>query len=141
MRMHRILIVEDDSRREQTLRAWLPADFRPVVATSAGAAIGILRLDAGRVYAAIMLDHDLQARRASEADLHLSGSDVVEAVRAYVSREVPILIHSMNATERGRMALELDRAGFDVTVTPMEDLSRERLAEWIDTVRHRLDGE
>lgn len=38
----RILIVEDDPDRAQTLESWLPEDVRTVVVTSAGKAMGLL---------------------------------------------------------------------------------------------------
>lgn len=56
----RILIVEDDDERVAKFRSWLPETMRIVHARSAGSAIGILQRDKGRVYAGIMLDHDLQ---------------------------------------------------------------------------------
>ena len=73
----RPLIVEDDPDREQILRGWLPADVRAVVAASAGRALGILRRDQGRVFAGVVLDHDLQERPGSDVDRFLSGRDIV----------------------------------------------------------------
>lgn len=129
--MRRVLIVEDDPERESLLRSWLPENWRAVVATSAGAAIGILRLDRGRVYSAILLDHDLQGRCSSEADRHLSGVDVVQAIEDYIDRSVPVLTHSMSATGRAAMASRLRSAGFAVAVEPMEELTAEKLVEWL----------
>lgn len=130
--MKRILIVEDDAVRERRIRSWLPAGWRAVVATSAGAAIGTLRLDRGRVYSAIALDHDLQARRASDRDLHLSGEDVAEAIASFVDPSVHVLIHSMNTARRGSMAEFLRQAGFAVEVIPISDLGPERLQSWLE---------
>lgn len=132
---NRILVVEDDPAREQTIRSWLPTDIRPVLATSAGAAIGTLRLDRGAVYAGIMLDHDLQSRRAGGHDEHLCGQDVVEAIVEYVDRDVPILIHSMNSIGRAAMASRLRKAGFSVEVIPMSALTPVELEEWLADVR------
>ena len=64
-----------------------------------GRALGILRRDPGRVYAGIVLDHDLQGQIASEADRFLTGQDVVRAILRYVSPDVPVLVHSMNASQ------------------------------------------
>jgi len=62
----RILIIEDDdAQREAWLRSWLPADVHAVVATSVGKAIGIISRDRGSVYVCIVLDFDLQLRRAA----------------------------------------------------------------------------
>jgi hypothetical protein len=137
----RILVVEDDPAREKALRSWMPAHIRPVVAPGAGAAIGTLRRDKGSVYSAILLDHDLQSRRASEQDEHLSGEHVVDAIADYVDRAVPILIHSMNPAGRAAMASRLRRAGFTVEVVPMEALTAERLREWLAGIHETAGGE
>jgi hypothetical protein len=133
--MLRLLIVEDDPVREQTLRTWLPADVRPVVARSAGRAPGILRLDPGRVYAGIVLDHDLQGQVASEADPFLSDQDVVRAIIRYASPEVPVLVHSMNTQGSLRMVHVLAQAGFEVTKIPMEALTQASFLAWLQDVR------
>jgi CheY-like chemotaxis protein len=136
----RILIVEDDPLREQRLRTWLPPDVKCVVAPTAGAAIGILRHDSGRVYAGVLLDHDLQARRQAESDKWLCGQDVVEAVVQHVDRLVPILIHSVNAVGRQAMATRLRRAGFDVVVKPMTELTKADIDAWLADIREAGDG-
>jgi rhodanese-related sulfurtransferase len=133
--MLRLLIVEDDLVREQTFRRWLPADVRPVFAHSAGRALGILRLDSGRVYAGIVLDHDLQSQVASEADRYLTGQDVCHAIIRYVSPDVPILVHSMNTRGSVRMANALAEAGFEVTKIPMEALTQAAFLAWLEEVR------
>ncbi len=135
--MFRILIVEDDPARERILRSWIPNEVRVVVANSAGAAIGILKRDVGTVYSGIVLDHDLQQRRASEADKFLSGLDVLSVIARYVSRDVPVLIHSMNASQSTVMARELQRAGFDVTQIPMEYLTHELFCGWLAEAEER----
>jgi CheY-like chemotaxis protein len=131
----RLLIVEDDPSREQALRAWLPADVRVVVAASAGRALGILHLDRGRVFAGIILDHDLQERPGSEADQFLSGRDVARAVIQFVSKDVPILVHSVNALGSVAMVNRLREAGFGVTKIPMTVLTEASLRAWLQTVR------
>jgi CheY-like chemotaxis protein len=135
LKLLRILIVEDDPARERRLCSWLPADVKPVVATTAGTAIGILRHDRGRVYAGVVLDHDLQTRTHSDTDQWLCGQDVVEAVVQYVDREVPILIHSVNAIGRHAMATRLQRAGFDVQVIPMTEMTAADFEAWLGEVR------
>lgn len=131
----RLLIVEDDPVREQTFRTWLPSDVQPVVARSAGRALGIVRRDPGRVYAGIVLDHDLQGQVASEADRFLTGQDVVRAVLRYVSPEVPVLVHSMNASQSVLMINALATAGFEVTKIPMEALTKASFLAWLQEVR------
>jgi len=133
----RILIVEDNEERKLRLCSWLPPDIRPVVAVSAGRAIGILSRDRGTVYAGVLLDHDLQEHGASEMDPFLSGQDVAQAIIQYLPRSVMILIHSVNASRSPVMALQLMKSGFDVTQIPMNILTEERLRDWIDEVRER----
>lgn len=129
--MTRILIIEDDPNREARLKSWLPADVRAVVAASAGKAIGILRRDSGVVYAGIVLDFDLQLRRGTASDLHLSGRDVALAITEYVSRDVQILVHSENTSKRSLMVHSLRLAGFDVTQVPMHLLTAHRFCAWL----------
>jgi CheY-like chemotaxis protein len=131
----RILLVEDNAEREQLLRSWLPPDIKVVVVTSAGKAIGILRRDPGTVYAGVMLDHDLQERRAAEVDKRLSGQDVVDAMLQYLSRVSPVLIHSMNERQSKMMAWRLQQAGFDVTKIPMDRLTKDVFNRWIEDVQ------
>ena len=126
--------MEDDLQRERLLLSWLPPEVKPLVAISAGKAIGILRVDRRTVYAGIVLDYDLQAGKASEADRYLSGEDVAQAILEHMSRHVPILIHSMNVSQRGVMARKLERAGFEVTRIPMDVLTAESFREWVDGV-------
>jgi hypothetical protein len=85
----RILIIEDDPARERSLLSWLPADIKAVVARSAGAAMGILRLDSGRVYAGVILDHDLAQAPMSASDPLLSGQNVVHAIAEHVDLRIP----------------------------------------------------
>jgi CheY-like chemotaxis protein len=133
--MLRILIVEDDPAREQLLRSWLPDDIEPVVVNTAGTAIGVLRHDSGRVYAGIVLDHDLQGRRHSESDQWLCGQDVVEAIVQCADRDVPILIHSVNGVGRQAMASRLRRLGFRVDVVPMDRMTAADLVSWLAELR------
>jgi hypothetical protein len=137
--MLRLLIVEDDPVREQIFRSWLPPDVRPVVARSAGRALGILRLDPGRVYAGIVLDHDLQGQAATDADQLLTGHNVVHAIIRYVSPDVPVLVHSMNTQGSLRMVSTLVSAGFEVTKIPMEALTQASFLAWLQEVRDWWD--
>ncbi len=130
----RILIVEDDIERAETLRSWLPEDVRPVVVTSAGKALGLLARDRGHVYSGILLDHDLQQQTASDSDKNLSGEHVVEAVIRYVSKTVPILIHSVS--EKGLVMMKkLEANGFWATRIPMDQLQKDAFLEWLEDAR------
>ncbi len=131
----RILIVEDNTQREELLRSWIPSDIRVVIARSAGRAIGILERDRGRVYSGIVLDHDLQEKAATEADRYLSGQDLVERIISNVSTDVPILVHSVNASRGWVMVVRLQKKGFDVTHIPMNRLTARAFEEWIGDVR------
>lgn len=136
----RVLIVEDDPAREARLRGWLPEGFRAVVVPTAGAAIGTLRMDPGSVYSAILLDHDLQNRATIASDLERSGRDVADAIIRHVAREVPVLVHSMNASRAGPMVQLLRRAGFVATQVPMADLDERFLRAWLEAARRRFEG-
>jgi CheY-like chemotaxis protein len=131
----RVLIIEDDARRVEQLCAWLEADVRPVVAAGPGRALGILSRDRGTVYAGILLDQDIQSPDASSGEETFGENAVVESIVANVSRDVPILVHSMNSRLAPEMVERLLRAGFSVTRIPMTHLTREALAEWMGEVR------
>jgi len=87
--MIRILIIEDDPDRVEKLCSWLPADVIAVTARSAGTAMGVLKRSKGKVYAGIMLDHDLEKRPVCETDLRLCGQDVVHLIVENIPRHVP----------------------------------------------------
>ena len=131
----RILIVEDDPDRIEILKTWLPDDVMTVAVTSSGKAIGLLERDCGRVYAGIMLDHDLQEQVAAESDRYLCGQDVVDAITRNIQKDVPILIHSMNLSESPAMVRRLEGSGFQVTRIPFANLSRENLTDWMEDAR------
>lgn len=107
-------MIEDSQHRIDRIRSWLPGDCLLVVAASAGKAIGILQRDRGYVYGAVMLDHDLHEQAATEDDLSLSGSDLVETL----------------ITQR------LNRAGFDVTRIPYEELGKEIFNGWLEDAHY-----
>jgi CheY-like chemotaxis protein len=130
----RILIMEDDPDRVQKFQSWLPEGVRTTIVTSAGKAMGGLRRDRGKVYAGIMLDHDLQRQAVTEADRSLSGSDLVASIIHNVSKDVPILIHSTNVTDVPFVATRLENARFWVTRIPMHELTQKRLLERLEDV-------
>ena len=135
LRFFRLLIIEDDHERERILKSWLPEDVKTVVAGSGGRAIGVLERDKGNVYAGILLDHDLQGRAATATDCSLDGKDVVNMIVKNISKNVPILVHSMNVTQAPVMANKLEKEGFCVTRIPMAILTKERLQEWVAEAR------
>ncbi len=127
----RILIIEDNTKREELLCSWVPPDIRTVIARSAGIAIGILERDRGKVYSGIVLDHDLQEKTVTEADQYLSGQDLVDTIIRNVDRNVHILVHSVNASQSWVMVVRLQKQGFDVTQMPMSFLTAQAFAEWL----------
>jgi CheY-like chemotaxis protein len=133
--MIRLLLIEDDPVRIALFREWLPCDVRLVVATSAGKAIGILQRDRDRVYAGILLDHDLQEQIVTSTDRLFSGSDIVKIIARNISRETPILIHSMNISRAPLMAEALESEGFVVARVPMSILTKNDFVEWVEEAR------
>ena len=138
-RFCRILMIEDDEVRIQRVTDWLPTDLRLVVARSAGRAIATLRLDGPQTYAGIMLDHDLQQQIAAAAEAVLSGSDVVRVLIERIDHDVPVLVHSMNASRASSMVSRLKAVGFDVSCVPFESLAQAHFLAWIEHVRDLWD--
>ena len=97
--------------------------------------MGILQRDRGRVYAGILLDHDLQEQTITQTDRLISGSDIVKVIFRNISKDVPILVHSMNISRAPIMAERLESAGFNVTRIPMEMLTERDFLEWLEEVR------
>jgi CheY-like chemotaxis protein len=130
----RLLIVEDSEERVALFRDWIPERFRATFVKSAGRAMKVLELDAGRVYAGILLDHDLDQAVAAESELQLSGRQVVEQLVRKVDVDVPVLIHSVNPLGARMMEQNLVEHGFDVTRVPFFNLDRQRLGRWLEVV-------
>lgn len=126
--------MEDDQRRVEWFRVWLPKDFRLIHAGSGGRALGIIKRDR-RAFRGIMLDHDLEKQNVTSGDLSLSGSSVVLAIMQYISPDVPVLIHSMNPGKAAAMGKALETTGFTVTRIPMGDMSKDVFLEWLEEVR------
>lgn len=135
----RILIVEDDPRRADLLCSWFPKGFRGVAVRSAGTAIGVLERTEPLDFAAVMLDHDLQLRPATAEDLILSGSSITELIARKISREIPILVHSMNVTRGPIIASRLADAGFEVVQIPVDQLTPEWLGGWLREARENYE--
>ena len=133
--MLRLLIIDDSQRRIEMLREWLPGDVHPVSVTSAGRALRMLDLDPGKVYAGILLDHDLGQQVVNDAEHGLTGRDVARRIALRVAPEIPVLVHSMNWLGSSAMQQALEAAGFSVTRIRFEELTRERLLDWLEDVR------
>jgi hypothetical protein len=130
----RILLIEDDNERVDTIRSWLPVDILLVHAGSAGRALGIVQRDRN-AYAGIMLDHDLRQQMVTEHDFLLSGSDVVRKIATLIPPDIPVLVHSMNPGDAPYMVKILSKSGFSVSRIPMSDLTEAKFAAWLDEVR------
>lgn len=130
----RLLLIEDDPIRIDRFRQWVAVDFRLVVATSAGRAIGTLQRDGKATYAGLMLDHDLQQNIATPDEMKLSGSHLVDVIVMNVYHDVPVLIHSMNVARAPIMAERLRRAGFWVTYMPFAHLNESGFRKWATEV-------
>ena len=133
---YRILLVEDDRDRAGRLIAYMPKHIKVVHAASSGRAIGVIRADHRSrkdksPYAGIMLDHDLQQQAVCAEDFQLSGMNVVDAIISYVPKSIPILIHSMNYSQSPIMVTKLEKAGFNITRIPMQDLTTTKLLDWL----------
>ena len=128
----RILIIEDDSERVELFRAWVGDRACIVWARSAGAALGLIRRDHGRVYGGILLDHDLQQQAMTEDDQSLSGTDVARLLIQHISIDVPILVHSSNQVQALNVVRQLEHSGYWVERIPMHTLTEARFRGWLD---------
>ena len=134
-----LLIVEDNPHRVEVFESWikhakLPCQLRVVWAKAAGSAIGLLKRDQGRVYAGILLDHDLDLQNLTNFSGQYSGKDVVKAIIEYVDLDVPVMVHSTNVTGGPDMASKLRGAGFTVELAPFNDLNFGIYKDWLSYV-------
>ena len=134
----KILVVEDNDDRIAGLQRWAKTakrrsgcEFQIVWTKAAGSAIGLLKRDRGRVYAGIMLDHDLYQQKLTLVDDLFNGKDVVDAVIEYVDKDVPIFVHSANTTEGPKMAKKLIGAGFAVEKRAYLNIRFEQYLDWL----------
>jgi len=135
----RLLVVEDSEARMKRFREWIPEGFRATFVKSAGRAMKVLELDAGRVYAGILLDHDLDQAVADESELVLTGRQVVDRLVRVVDRNVPVMIHSVNLLGARMMEQTLVAHGFDVTRVSFFQLDENRLVRWLEGVREEWE--
>jgi hypothetical protein len=131
----RLLVVEDNAQRLALFKRWMPADVRVTWARSAGRAMRIIELDPGRVYAGMLLDHDLVDQNASPAELGLTGRHVVDRIVRHVDSDSAMLVHSINPAGARLMVQSLEAAGFWTTRTPFPSLNETKLHAWIDEIR------
>ena len=99
----RLLVVEDNAERLALLERWIPDDVRVTFARSAGRAMRVIELDAGRVYAGMLLDHDLVDDNASESEVGLTGRHVVDRIMRDVDPDAAMLVHSINPAGARRL--------------------------------------
>ena len=57
--------------------------------------------------------------------------DYAHRIVAKISNEVPVLVHSINPMGARNMRRKLEGAGFDVTISPMTNLTYERFNTWL----------
>ena len=91
--------------------------------------------DPGRVYAGLLLDHDLPAQAVNAAEPPVTGTEVARGIARFVDPEIPILIHSLNAAGGRRMATTSTAGGFEVAPIPMAELTQDRLLARLETGR------
>lgn len=132
----RLLLIEDDPARIEKFRGWsADTEFVLIEASSAGRAMGILRPGMVDGVAGILLDHDLEKQPVTDSDLRLSASNLLDSIVRVVPGHVPVLIHSMNASQPPVMERRLVANGFSVTRVRMSSLTPDLFATWLDDVR------
>ena len=130
----RLLLIEDDAERIALFRQWVvKTPFVLVEATSGGQAMGVVSRG-GQGVAGIMLDHDLNTSPKTLQDQITSGSNVVTAIIKHMPKAVPILVHSMNASQGERMFRRLQGSGFSATRIRMAVLDERRFQHWLEDV-------
>ncbi len=60
---------------------------------------------------------------------------MMSAIIRYITKDIPILVHSMNVFRAPVMVRRLECADFDVTRIPMAELTEKKLFEWLEDAR------
>ena len=137
----RVLLVEDDVNRHRFIQGWLPEDITLVWCQNGEAALGLLDRAGRTEYAAVMLDRDLDKSVYVQTAKRMSGTDVAARMAERISRQTPVLVHSMSV-DREELLATLRANEFPVIQIPFCDLTRENLNAWIAEVREDFeDGE
>lgn len=131
----RILVVEDSHSRFGRIEAMFPHDARSIWTSCGATALSVLERDRGETFSGIMLDFDLDQSLYNVGGPTLTGEDVAQRVVKNISRDTPILVHSMNPSGRQKLVSILTGSGFSVTQIPMGDLTKEKFDEWINECR------
>lgn len=130
----RILLVEDDIRRHKQIAEWMPEDVHLIWCQNGEAALGVINRATRDEFAGVMLDNDLDKRQYVETTKKKTGADVARQMAERISRDTPVLVHSMSV-DREEIMNRLRAEGFPVTQVPYSDLSRQKLNAWVDEVR------
>jgi hypothetical protein len=131
-----ILLIEDNLQRIKWFDIHLLLGFRLVVAKNGGSALGMIERDPGYVYGGILLDHDLHLHQLTFEDRNLSGSQIINQIIAKISKNVPVLIHSMNPGKAPAMVRKLESAGFSaVSRISWYAINTMVYHEWLEEVR------
>ena len=122
-----LLLVEDDDQRAAAIKECIPPDIHCVWTKSAGAALGVLKLDK---FSGIMLDFDLY--RSGHGDPRFTGESVAAGIFETQSRHCEIFIHSQNPTGARRALELLKQAGFSVEQCPWSREAAQSLKCWFE---------
>lgn len=139
--MIRILIIEDNEERIDLFKQWMPLDIAAIYVRSAGRAVRVIELDQGSIYSGICLDHDLDEQTIVNLEKELSGMEVARYIARNISRNAPILVHSMNFGGGTSMTRALEAQGFTVSRIPFDRMTEKKLLDWIADVRAEWEYE
>lgn len=101
--------------------------------------MGVLRKGMTDGIAGICLDNDLEKQCMTESDRSLSGTKLISAISLSIPHSIPVLIHSMNASQPPGMERRLTSDGFSVTRIRMATLTHTSFNEWLQEVRDNLE--
>ena len=133
-----ILLIENDANRQQWIETHSPGNVRYRTIRRGQIGLEVITHMRPNDYSALMLDCDLDEGLQAGAEADFNGVEIAKLLVRHAPSRQPVLVLSHNGAGAARMVMVLESNGFDVTRIPFQDLTEEKLREWLMEVEEEL---